>query len=401
MRRRRVDAISGDLDGRLAGRRRPAPPTGHEGAHDAGRTRPSRGLGSGKWRSGFDAKISVSFAGADAAWRGKFTPIRSASRRDAVRRGDAGKPTISFRCSRRSALPRPIRDRGAGRLTGDIVLRGGERPASAFRKSRRRQNDRQSDPARASGAGGRGRTSTPMSPSPRRSRARPPAAAAPQVSGEYLSTARASALCSPCRSAAPPQPKSGVRWSDAHFAGPALPPPSSDLELKIGALDLGDRSQAHNVQARVRMGEGKFEVSDLAMDIGGGRDRRARNAAPRRRRRGDDGAGRIEAIALDRPALRGRFGATLEFAAAATEPERDRVGAGRAGAGHLVGASAPHLDFAALDRVMTKAQAPEALIDETNIPHSLTLNWTKQPLILPDGVAPVVLNSGLARIGPS
>ena len=57
-------------------------------------------------------------------------------------------------------------------------------------------------------------------------------------------------------------------------------------------------------------------------------------------------------------------------------------------------------DPAALDRVVAKAQAPDALLDETNVAYAFGAELAKAPLPIPDGSTPLALTSGTVKFGP-
>ena len=50
--------------------------------------------------------------------------------------------------------------------------------------------------------------------------------------------------------------------------------------------------------------------------------------------------------------------------------------------------------------MLTKAESPDAAIDETNLSHSLSLELERHALIAPEGTAPASLSSGVLRVGP-
>ena len=197
-----------------------------------------------------------------------------------------------------------------------------------------------------------------------------------------------------------PSSKAGVRWSDAKFAPALLKSPPADIGVKIAALDLSEGAPARNFAARLRLAADKLDLDDMAMDVAGGRASGRLTV----RRQGPTAAvtGKIglEGVAVERPALRGRLGAWLEFAG--TGDSANAILGGLVGQGDLKlsGATIPHLDPNALNRVMAKTEAPDAPIDETNIAHSLSLELDRQPLALPDANATAILNSGVLRVGP-
>ena len=190
------------------------------------------------------------------------------------------------------------------------------------------------------------------------------------------------------------------RAADAGFAPPSLDPPPLDLNLRIGALDLGAGQTARRASARLRLDRGRFDLDDVAMDLGGAR------AAGRLTLRRDaalvavTGEASVEPVAVDQPALRGRIGGELTFAGSG-----DSLGAligGLAGEGRieLRGAATPHLDPGALTRVLARAQSGDIGIDETNVGYNLGLELDRAALPLPDGAAQATLSAGVIRVGP-
>ena len=190
------------------------------------------------------------------------------------------------------------------------------------------------------------------------------------------------------------------RAVDAAFAPASLDPPPLDLNLRIGALDLGAGQTARRASARLRMDRGRLDLDDVAMDLGGAR------AAGRLTLRRDaalaavTGEASVEPVAVDQPALRGRIGGELTFAGSG-----DSLGAligGLAGEGRieLRGAATPHLDPGALTRVLARAQSGDIGIDETNVGYNLGLELDRAALPLPDGAAPATLSAGVIHVGP-
>jgi AsmA-like C-terminal region len=194
--------------------------------------------------------------------------------------------------------------------------------------------------------------------------------------------------------------KTAARWSDAPFAEPLFKPPSTDVRLRIGALDVWDGLPAQNLAARLQMDAGKFDLDEIAVDVAGGRA----SGRLTLRRDGPVAAleGKIElaSIGFDRPALRGRLGVSLALAGAGKSPSALVAGLVGEGQATLAGASVPRLDPGALGRVMEKAEAPDAPIDETNVARALTLELDRRSLAIPDGAIAAALNSGVLRIGP-
>ena len=106
----------------------------------------------------------------------------------------------------------------------------------------------------------------------------------------------------------------------------------------------------------------------------------------------------VENLTLDRPALSGKIGLTMDLATTGVSPGALVAGLVGQGEARLAGLKLPRLDPGALERALAKAQAPDALIDETNVQHALSLELDKQSLALPDGAVPLSLSTGVLRI---
>jgi len=171
-----------------------------------------------------------------------------------------------------------------------------------------------------------------------------------------------------------------------------------ELALKIGALDLGDAGLAKNFETRLRMEPARLELADMQFDAGGarltGRAVLRRDGPTAALSGGFDAAN----LSLDRAALAGKFGLTMDFATTGSSPSALIAGLVGQGEARFAGLKLPRLDPGALARVLAKAQAPEALIDETNIEHALGAELDKQSLALPDGPVPLSLSTGVLRI---
>jgi hypothetical protein len=122
------------------------------------------------------------------------------------------------------------------------------------------------------------------------------------------------------------------------------------------------------------------------------------------RRDGDNvtltGALALDSIALDRTGFSGRIGAALDFASTGRSPAALINGLAGSGTGTLAGAALARSDPAALDRVVAKAQTPDAQLDETNIAFAFGNELNQAPLAIPDGPTPLALSAGLMKIGP-
>jgi hypothetical protein len=355
----------------------------------------------GRWDRGFDTRIAASIAGANFAWRGRVMPDAKTSD-DAVLFGAASVKadnvmpllaTLGFAAP--AATPVAPVD-----LSGDVVLRGAEvgiprlagTTAGAKVTGRLRWRPAVEPIATAS--------IDPDVALAQSLAGEPQTAPTAQIDGELsLDHADLAALLSLPLGAAPPDER-GAKGSEAKFAPPLVDPPPLDLKLTIGALDLGDAGQARGVTARLTTDRDKFAIDELAMDVGGARA--SGHAALRR-----DGATAtltgqafLGALAVDRVGVRGRLSAALTFAS--TGQSRSALVGGLVGEGQVetAGVTIARLDPGALGRVLAKAQAPDASIDETNIEHALGVELDRQPMTVPDGAAPAVMNGGVVYVGP-
>ena len=66
----------------------------------------------------------------------------------------------------------------------------------------------------------------------------------------------------------------------------------------------------------------------------------------------------------------------------------------------FAGAALARSDPTALDRVVAKAQTPDAPLDETNIAFAFGNELNRAPLAIANGSAPLSLSAGVMKIGP-
>ena len=199
----------------------------------------------------------------------------------------------------------------------------------------------------------------------------------------------------------PPQPaKSGARWSDAKFAAMPLHPPASAITLKVGTLDVTDVLAAQGFATTLRFDKGRLDLDDLAMQIAGG----AASGHATLRRAADTatltGALAVDSVAVARPGFSGRVGGTLDFASTGRSPAALIEGLAGGGTVKFAGAALARSDLSALDRVVAKAQTPDAPLDETNIAYAFGNELGKAPLPIPDGSTPASLSAGVMKLGP-
>jgi hypothetical protein len=199
----------------------------------------------------------------------------------------------------------------------------------------------------------------------------------------------------------PPQPgRTGARWSDAKFAPAPLRLPSTAIQLRVGTLDLTDALSAQSFGTMLRFDKGRLDLDDLKMQIAGG----AASGHATLRRDGETatltGAATLESAALERPGFSGRIGGALDFASTGRSPAALIEGLAGAGSATFGRASLARSDPAALGRVVAKAEAVDAPLDETNIAFAFGAELNRAPLAIPDGSAPIALNAGHMKLGP-
>ena len=347
------------------------------------------GSAKGRWDLGFDALASGTLSGADFTWRGRLRPTADAGEASlfgsaTLKAGDVSGLLASLGLAKSIGVAAPVD------LSADLVLRDDQLALPRLSGN-------------VAGAKVDGKLTWRLVAA---DAVDPDVALAQSIAGETqdskaeiggdLSLDRANLAGLFALMLGAPQ----ARALDAVFAPASLDPPPLDLNLRIGALDLGAGQTARKASARLRMDRGRLDLDDVAIDLGGAR------AGGRLTLRRDaalaavTGEASVEPVAVDQPALRGRIGGELTFAGSG-----DSLGAligGLAGEGRieLRGASAPHLDPGALTRVLARAQSGGAGIDETNVGYNLGLELDRAALLLPDGAAPATLSAGVIHVGP-
>lgn len=355
----------------------------------------------GQWGSGFDARLAASIAGANFNWRGRVKPDAKTDDNAALFGAATVKADDIMPLLATLGVAAPVAAPVvAVNLSGDVVLRGTEIGVSRLTGT--------VAGAKASGQlrwrlGIEAISASSLDPDVALAQSlagEPQDAPTAQIDGELsLDHASLAALLSLPLGA--PQPaKPGATWSEATFRPPLVDPPPLDLRLKIGALDVDGALQAHGATARLRMDRGRFDIDELAMDVAGGR---ASGSLVLRR----DGAAAtltghasLAATLVDRDGLRGRLSASLVFAGAGLSPSALVAGLVGEGQVEIAGLTIARLDPGALGRVLAKAQAPDAAIEETNIASALGVELDKQPMSVPDGTAPAAMNAGVVHVGP-
>jgi hypothetical protein len=163
---------------------------------------------------------------------------------------------------------------------------------------------------------------------------------------------------------------------------------------------LTDVLPAQGFTTTLRIDKGRLDLDDFAMQIAGG----GASGHATLRRDGDTatltGALTVDSVAVERPGFSGRVGGTLDFASTGRSPAALIEGLAGAGTVKFAGAALARSDPGALDRVVAKAQTPDAPLDETNIAYAFGNELGKAPLPIPDGTTPTSLSAGIMRVGP-
>ena len=362
---------------------------------------------SGRWDEGYDVDVTSSLAGSDLTWRrGQFLPLAEAGEARLFGAATVKTPNIVALMATLGLAPANGGALVAADIGFDATLRGDRWTFSrlaatiagvklggalSFRPTPTIEAVAQANAeiSRAEEALDAG-TAAAVAQTPSRA----------EIEGELtvdrmpLSGLLALAL-------GPPQPeKSGARWSDAKFAPMPPRPPASAITLKVGTLDLTDGLAAQGFAAALRFDKGRLDLDDLAMQIAGG----AASGHATLRRDADTatltGALAVNSVAVARPRFSGRVSGTLDFASTGRSPAALIEGLAGGGTVKFTGAALARSDLSALDRVVAKAQTPDAPLDETNIAYAFGNELGKAPLPIPDGSTPASLSAGVMKLGP-
>jgi len=360
----------------------------------------------GDWAHGYDVDAAASLAGSELDWRGRFLPAAEGDEANLFGAAKVKTPNLAPLAAALGLAPANGAVLGPADIGFDATLRGdkwrfsklaatiagvkasGEvtyapaAPLAAVAQA----SAAISRAEEALGAGGMAVGTPP-----------PPLA---EIEGE-LAVDRLPLAGVLALALGPPEPgRTGSRWSEARFAAAPLRPPSSAVKLKVGALDLTDALAARGFTTMLRLDKGRLDLDDLKMQIAGG----AAKGHATLRRDGDTatltGSLALDSIAVERPSFSGRLGGTLDFASTGRSPAALIAGLAGAGKVDFAGAALARSDPAALDRVVARAQAPDAPLDETNIAFAFGAELNRAPLLIPDGSAPVALSAGVMKVGP-
>jgi AsmA family len=362
----------------------------------------------GGWEKGYDVDASSQLAGSELAWRGRFLPAGGSD--DARLFGSAkakaqnlaplaaalglapgnggalGPADIGFDATLRGdqwKFSRLAATIAGVKASGELTFQPVQPAATLEAASQASAEISRAEQAVGSGAG-------PAQPAPA------PAEIQGELTVERMPLGGVLALAL----GPPPPSRAGMRWSEARFAPPPLRPPSAAVKLRVGALELTDALTARDFATTLRLDKGRLDLDDFTMRIAGG----GASGHATLRRDADNvtltGALALDSVDLDRPGFSGRLSAAVDFASTGRSPAAVINGLAGSGTVTLTGAALARSDPDALNRVVAKAQAPDAPLDETNIAFALGAELNRAPLALPDGPAPLALSAGVAKIGP-
>ena len=357
----------------------------------------------GAWAQGYDVDASSTLAGADVSARGRFAPTAEGDEArlfGSAKLKGANVAPLAFALG----LAPPGGAIGPVEASADVTLRGERwtvsRLSATIAGVRASGNLAYEPPAEAAAAA----FANPDLSLAEEAVNGPAGVAAPQspaaISGE-LSFDRLPLADLLAPALGPPQPaKANALWSETKFGPAPLRPPPAAVRVSVGTLDLGDGLAAQGFSTALRLEKGRLDLDDMAMKIDGGAA--SGRATLRRDRDAATLTGRLNAerISIQRQGFSGRVGARVDFASTGKSAAALIEGLAGDGAAEFAGAELKRSDPAGLDRVIARAQAPEAQIDETNVAYQLGNELDRAALPVPDGPTPVSLNAGTIKIGP-
>jgi uncharacterized protein involved in outer membrane biogenesis len=377
----------------------------HTPTSGGGRARISLNANGG-WEKGYDVDAAAQLAGADLTWRGRFLPAAVGDDAKLFGSAKAKAPNLAPLAAALGLAPANGGPLGPADIGFDATLRDDQWKFSRLAATVagvKANGDLTFQPVKPLAAVPEGsaeiaRAEEAIGPGVAPGKA--PAPALAEINGELtvermpLSGVLALAL-------GPPQPgRTGARWSDVRFAPPPLRPPSAAVKLKVGSLDVTDALTARDFATTLRFDKGRLDLDGFTIRIAGG----GASGHATLRRDADNvtltGALALDSIALDRTGFSGRIGAALDFASTGRSPNAVISGLAGSGTATFTGAALARTDPGALDRVVAKAQTPDAPSDETNIAFALGAELNRAPLAIPDGSAPLSLSNGVLKIGP-
>jgi uncharacterized protein involved in outer membrane biogenesis len=359
----------------------------------------------GGWEKGYDVDAASQLAGADLTWRGRFLPAAESGDAKLFGSAKAKSPNLAPLAVALGLAPANGGVLGPADIGFDATLRGdrwGLSRLAATIAGVKASGDLTYQPAKPleavpEASADIARADEAVSGVPSGKSPPPtPAEIEGQLTVERMPLGGVLALA-----LGPPQPgRVGARWSDVRFAPVPLRPPSAAIKLRVGTLDLADALAGREFAATLRFDKGRLDLDDFAMRIAGG----GTSGHATLRRDADNvtltGALNLDSVALDRTGFSGGIGASLDFASTGRSPAALINGLAGSGTVTFAGAALARSDPTALDRVLAKAQTPDAPLDETNIAFAFGNELNRAPLAIPDGSAPLSLSAGVAKIGP-
>ena len=360
----------------------------------------------GGWEKGYDVDATSQLAGAELTWRGRFLPAAESDDAKLFGSAKAKSPNLAPLATALGLAPANGGALGPADIGFDATLRGDRWSFSRLAatiagvkasgdltfqpvKPLEAVSQASAEIAHAEEAVGSGAAP-----------GKPPAPAPAEIEGQLVVERMPLGGVLALALGSPQSGRTGARWSEARFAPAPLRPPSAAVKLKVGTLDLTDALTAREFATTLRFDKGRLDLDDFAMRIAGG----GASGHATLRRDGDNvtltGALALDSVALDRTGFSGRIGAALDFASSGRSPAAVINGLAGSGTVTFTGAALARSDPAALDRVVAKAQTPDAPLDETNIAFAFGNELNRAPLAIPDGSAPFSLSAGIAKIGP-
>ena len=360
----------------------------------------------GDWAQGYDVDAAASLAGSQLDWRGRLLPAAEGDDAKLFGAAKVKTPNLAPLAAALGLAPPNGGALGPADIGFDATLRGEKWTFSKLAATIagvKASGEVTYSPAAplaavAQASATISRAEEALGAGARAAGTPPPPSA--EIEGE-LAVDRLSLAGVLALALGPPEPgKPGSRWSEARFAPAPLSPPSSAVKLKVGALDLTDALAAHGFAAMLRFDKGRLDLDDLKMQIAGG----AASGHATLRRDGDTatltGSLALDSVAVERPSFSGRLGGSLDLASTGRSPAALIAGLAGAGKVDFAGAALARSDPGALDRVVARAQTPDAPLDETNIAFAFGAELNRAPLLIPDGSAPIALSAGVVKVGP-
>jgi hypothetical protein len=189
-------------------------------------------------------------------------------------------------------------------------------------------------------------------------------------------------------------------WPTQDFGAGLINPPASDVGLSAGVLDLGRGWTAHDARLKLGLSADRVSLDDMQMMLNAGRV--GGHITLRRDGKAAAVSGHLDfdQLAIETPAIRAMASATLDIAG--TGDNMNMLIAGLAGRGGLVlsKASLPHLDPAALGKLVAASEADESLSEEGTLSRALAQALDAGPLSYDDRRLGIAMATGVIRFDP-